>query len=365
LELTRGTDCTALFESYHAFSDVPRAALAAYGPPYAGAGADPMLEDVHRAARDILQSRAATKTPIRVTCALMLAQLAALSLMLYSQTTWSAVAYGLVLAMCGTRVIHACSHNATFLSPRLNSALGELASAPVFPYAAWYLSHILSHHPHTNDAALDVDVAVFSTLRAAPARMFAVGTQLALGALPVSWRIGVARLAPQWSFPAQAVPLSPSSARLALRSTLIFSGFHLCALRCVGGWVWLAFVYMHVTGLYFLFFSQLSHLASLAPDEQPASSAQATPWSERQVHATENYEGASHLWHFLSFGLTQQIEHHLVPGVSESHLHAMRGAVEAACAKHNVPYRDRRIRHATSRLLRFVWNAFFSHSKRG
>lgn len=67
LELTRGTDVTALFESYHAFSDLPRAALAAYDPPYAGRGADPMLEDVHRAARVLLGSRAATKTPVRVT----------------------------------------------------------------------------------------------------------------------------------------------------------------------------------------------------------------------------------------------------------------------------------------------------------
>jgi fatty acid desaturase len=265
LELTRGTDCTAIFESYHAFSDVPRSALAAYGPPYAGAGADPMLDDVHRAARDILKSRAATNAPLRVTCALILAHLAALSLMLHSLTTWSVVTYGLVLATCGTRVIHACSHNATFLSPRLNSALGELAGAPIFPYAAWYLSHVLSHHPHTNDTALDVDVAVFRTLRTAPVRLLAVGTLLALVVLPVPLRIGVARLAPRWSLPAQVAPLSPPAARLAIASTLIFAAFHLCAVWCVSGWAWLAFVYMHVTGLYFLFFSQLSHLSSLAP----------------------------------------------------------------------------------------------------
>jgi fatty acid desaturase len=353
LELTRGTDCTALFESYHAFSDAPRALLSRYGPPYAGAGVDPMLEDVHRAAREILGSRAASKTPLRVTCALVLAQAAALALVVLTRATWCAAAFGLVLATCATRVIHACSHNATFVSPRLNAALGELASAPLFPFAAWVLSHALSHHPHTNDAALDVDVAVLFAPRTAASLV----AQLVAAAVPVPVRIGMLRLVP-WSIPTPIAPLSPAAARHAIASTLVFVAFHAGALALVDGWAWLAFVYMHVCGLYFLFFSQLSHLPSLAVDLADRDAARRTPpWSERQVRATEDYEGASRAWHFLSFGLTHQIEHHLLPGVSESHLPAMRGAVRAACQKHGVPYRDNSIRVATARLARFVRDA--------
>ena len=200
LDLTRGTDCTALFESYHAFSDAPRESLSRYGPPYAGSGVDPLLEDVHRAAHAVFDSRAATKAPVLVTAALCLAQCAALTLMLRTLTTWSAVIYGLVLATCATRVIHECSHNAAFLSPRLNAALGELVAAPLLPFAAWYISHNLSHHPHTSDPTLDIDVALL--------RRFCTGLgiagQLITAAIPVPVRIGVARLVP-WTFPARVV----------------------------------------------------------------------------------------------------------------------------------------------------------------
>jgi fatty acid desaturase len=345
LKLTRGTDCTALFETYHTFSDRPRQLLATYGPPYGGSGVDPMLEEVRGAARAIFGSRAATKTPMRVTCALVLAQGAALLLMTHWRTAWSAVLYGLVLGTCCTRVIHSCSHNATFLSPRWNAALGELVSAPVFPFAAWYYAHVLSHHPHTNDAALDLDVASIHEVRAAPTSVLA---QFVMSAVPVPLRIGLLRLVP-WSIPSETTPLSSYAARFALTSTLVFAAFHGIAWSLVDGWAWLAFVYMHVLGLYFLFFSQLSHLPSLGDDLH--ASSRTDPWSARQVRATENYAGESGFWHFMSFGLTEQIEHHLLPGVSESVLYRARHAVREACVRHRVPYRDNTMSHAVVRLV--------------
>jgi fatty acid desaturase len=254
--------------------------------------------------------------------------------------------YGIVLGTCGTRVIHSCSHNATFLSPWWNEALGELVSAPLFPFAAWYYGHVLSHHQHTNDAALDVDVVQLVQSRAAS--MPALFTAFALGAVPVPVRIGLLRLVP-WSIPSQTTPLSSYAARFALTSTLVFAAFHGVAWALVDGWVWLAVVYMHVSGLYFLFFSQLSHIPSLV-DDIHASRRSHGPWSERQVRATENYAGESGFWHFLSFGLTQQIEHHLLPGVSESFLYRARIAVRDACVRHRVPYRDNTMRYAVARL---------------
>ena len=58
LQLTRGTECTALFETYHIFSDVPRNMLWNYGTSlYAGKGSDPLLEEVRSSARDTFHSR--------------------------------------------------------------------------------------------------------------------------------------------------------------------------------------------------------------------------------------------------------------------------------------------------------------------
>lgn len=77
------------------------------------------------------------------------------------------------------------------------------------------------------------------------------------------------------------------------------------------------------------------------------------------MHATENYEGESCVWHFLSFGLTNQSEHHLFPTVSDSHAWRIRDAVRAACARHGVPYRDASIGAATARMARAAFNILF------
>ncbi len=57
LRLTEGTDVTALFETYHAFSDAPRELLSKYGPEYAGAGVDPMHEELRQSVRGVFGSR--------------------------------------------------------------------------------------------------------------------------------------------------------------------------------------------------------------------------------------------------------------------------------------------------------------------
>ena len=213
------------------------------------------------------------------------------------------------------------------------------------------LTYIYSHHPHTNDTSLDIDVKDFSEVRKEFTNIFMkimnFIIQFLSGILPVGIRIGILRLVP-WSIPEEVVPLSREVIIFSLKSIFVFFTFHILLWYFVEGWVWLAFIYMQITGIYFLFFSQLSHLPSLEENKAHGN------WSEKQVRSTENYEGSSYLWHFLSFGLSNQIEHHLLPSISESYLPQMCGPIREACIKYSVPYRDNSIGVATRRLFHAI-----------
>ncbi len=124
--------------------------------------------------------------------------------------------------------------------------------------------------------------------------------------------------------------------------------FHAAMWVLVDEWIRMWLIGAYVSGAWFLVFSQLSHVG--------AGDAPGLSWSEAQVSATENYEGDSRVWHFLSFGLTNQIEHHLFPTVSDSHTWRIKDAVRAACARHGVPYRNTSIGTATARMARAVFS---------
>ena len=336
LRLTEGTDCTALFESYHVFSDAPRAMLATYGPKYAGSGLDPMHAEIRGATRVLFGTRRAAKTPPLVMAALIGAQVSALAFAAYYGTVLSAVVLGLVISACATRTIHAASHYSGVLSPRANETIGECVGMMLgFPYTAWVLGHVLSHHQYTNGER-DVDTTVFRSKRR---------YAMALAPLPAS--VSTALHVTAWSASMSSFAGAGGAyrARTVARSVIATLAFHSTMAFLFAGWlrVWLISVY--IGGSWFLFFAHLSHVASFGD-------ARGKTWSQAQVLATENYEGASRFWHFISFGLTNQIEHHLVPGVSDSHTWRIRGAVRAACAKYGVPYRDNSIWTATVRMVR-------------
>ena len=78
LKFAYGTDCTALFESYHVFSEAPRTLLEQYGQPYAA------------------------KTSLWSFAARVFVQVASYALMLKYPTTLNAVAHGIVTEHGGT-----------------------------------------------------------------------------------------------------------------------------------------------------------------------------------------------------------------------------------------------------------------------
>jgi fatty acid desaturase len=340
LLLTEGTDVTALFETSHAFSDAPRDLLSRYGPAYAGKGVDPMHEELRRSVRGVFgPQRSAAKTPPLTLAALLGAQASVMAVMIYSRSDLAAVAFGLVFATCGGRTIHAASHYNAARSPRANEMIGECMGVVLgFPYGAWLIGHVLSHHPHTN-GPMDVDTHLMRGPRWYAAM---------IAPLPLFTATGVVHGAASAWQSAFVGAGGAYRARAVARSVVATLAFHAAMCVLVDGWIRMWLIGAYVGGAWFMFFAQLSHVG--------AGDAPGRSWSEAQVNATENYEGDSRVWHFLSIGLTNQIEHHLLPMVSDSHAWRIKDAVRAACARHGVPYRSPSIRTATARIARAVFS---------
>jgi fatty acid desaturase len=275
-----------------------------------------MHEELRRSVRGVFGPHKA-KTPPLFLAALLGAQASAMAVMIYSRSDLAAVAVGLVSATCAIRTLHAASHYNAARSPRANEMLGELIGCIMGnPYGAWVIGHVVSHHPHTN-GPLDVDTHLFR------------GPRWFLAPFPVFTGAFLNYVA-------------------SARSVIATLAFHAAMCVLVDGWIRMWLIGAYVGGAWFLFFSQLSHVG--------AGDAPGRSWSEAQASATENYEGDSRVWHFLSFGLTNQIEHHLFPTVSDSHTWRIKGAVRAACARHGVPYRNLSIGTATARVARAVFS---------
>ncbi|CAB9497453.1 fatty acid desaturase A [Seminavis robusta] len=114
----------------------------------------------------------------------------------------------------------------------------------------------------------------------------------------------------------------------------------------------LASVILHIATLGWLFalMSQISHIneASLSSDLETKAKGQgskkrdprlAASWAAAQVETANNFAPDSLFWHILSNGLNMQIEHHLFPGLNHCHLHLIAPVVRKTCEEFGVQYK--------------------------
>jgi len=74
-------------------------------------------------------------------------------------------------------------------------------------------------------------------------------------------------------------------------------------------------------------------------------------WAMFQVRTTSNFATHSLFWTWFSGSLNFQIEHHLFPGITHTHLPAIQAIVKKTCLEYNLPYKD----------FPSYWDAFYSY----
>ncbi|GAX16474.1 acyl-lipid (8-3)-desaturase [Fistulifera solaris] len=95
-------------------------------------------------------------------------------------------------------------------------------------------------------------------------------------------------------------------------------------------------------GLLFALFSQINHLneASLERKQQHDNPLLKNSWAVAQIETSNNFCPQSSFWHVLSNGLNLQIEHHLFPGLNHCHLYRIQPIVQATCREFGVEYKS-------------------------
>jgi fatty acid desaturase len=114
------------------------------------------------------------------------------------------------------------------------------------------------------------------------------------------------------------------------------------------------FAHVLAAGIYFTFFASLSHTQpELETDpDYTLHEGYEDDWIASQAQTTCNYGADSSYVFYASFGLSHQIEHHIVPYVSHYHFRRLSPSFEAILKSYNLPYHKKSLAAA---IVDFIW----------
>lgn len=374
LELTRGRECTELFESYHSLCKRPRKMLTRFEVKESAAarqrGGCPMraspFEWDETPFYDDLKTRVSAhfrqqpngghKTPWASWALLVsFTLLTALSFVAWVLGHWYALlTLPLFYWLGASNLMHTGGHFALSRRPwvnRLGSLMGSVHIAP----ATWHRQHNIGHHAFTNLEGRDPDLNHFLQVgvpmpgfRLSPRQRwlpkyawhrFAMATQSMMTTAgpsilntPEYLVDGKMGKAVPYLFSSRWAVLGHILGRLAVVAVCFVLPFFLFT-----PWKAAAFaaVPVLVHGWLYFAFSQVSHVnADCVPDPDLK-----IEWAAHQVGTSHDYRTQSRFWSVFSIGLNNQIVHHLFPQVAPWHYPALAKIVAATCETHGVPYR--------------------------
>eukprot|EP00586_Coscinodiscus_wailesii_P012864 CAMPEP_0172492852 /NCGR_PEP_ID=MMETSP1066-20121228/24105_1 /TAXON_ID=671091 /ORGANISM="Coscinodiscus wailesii, Strain CCMP2513" /LENGTH=687 /DNA_ID=CAMNT_0013262685 /DNA_START=157 /DNA_END=2220 /DNA_ORIENTATION=- len=379
IELGRGRDCTALFESYHPFTNKHRQVLQRYAKKNVTIPMDPFYETLKKRVITALKDngidpvtqRCATKLRAVyyltiLTCLLLSARYhikaSPLGSFLFAITGW-------LIGSAG----HDGGHFAVSRSPSINS-LSLWGMSLLCNPMMWQHQHTYAHHSHTNDFDHDPDLHHFTTFMTVHRRFSQKGMyKYQTFKLYVFWAytfvvFGECLWIPmnmmmegslygmvEWTDrkrPARAFMMAFHLVTYFLVIVLSPFFFSTGSLSRAGLCV---VIHLVTSGLCFAVFSQINHLNELSLETPNADCTNGEvvgndervekefcverSWAARQVQTSSNFATGSAFWHFLSNGLNLQIEHHLFPSLNHCHLHLVAPQVKRTCEEFGVCYK--------------------------
>ena len=174
--LGKGSDCTMLFETYHALNQ-PRKRLRTHdvtpdgiNPPVPPCPS-PFLVEVHAMVKEHFAGKGkfahkAHACQLASMALLLAAELAAAFWWLVARSWWAGLLAGFLNYLIMVNLGHDGSHGALSGRRWLNVLGHFVGVAPwVTGHYTWWMQHVVSHHQHTNEAGLDVDAHHFPFAR--------------------------------------------------------------------------------------------------------------------------------------------------------------------------------------------------------
>jgi fatty acid desaturase len=373
LEMARGRDCTELFESYHAMSDMPSRMLKQFEikdapvapePDFHEWDETPFYDTLKKRARAHFKARgggmkAYKAPPIAIAQHGLWLVLSLVSFAAWATGHWWALATLPLFYWIGpSNLMHTGTHFALCTSPRWNRFWAYMGCAMMSPWM-WERQHNIGHHLGTNLEGKDPDLNHFSQPYS-PMPGFRTHTRTPWLRKYRFWPIAVALQAtmttmgpalinePEYTidgYMARAVPLLyPSKwrfirhqlGRLILLAVCFVYPFFAFPLFKAAVF---AFVPLAVHGLLYFAFSQVNHINSdCFVGEEIESGERRIEWAELQVRTCKDYAQHSRFWGIFSIGLNLQTVHHLFPQVDPWHYQDLSEIVAETCAEFDIPY---------------------------
>eukprot|EP00999_Lentomonas_sp_LEN2_P002702 NODE_575_length_1352_cov_56.083265_g537_i0.p1 GENE.NODE_575_length_1352_cov_56.083265_g537_i0~~NODE_575_length_1352_cov_56.083265_g537_i0.p1 ORF type:complete len:414 (-),score=48.37 NODE_575_length_1352_cov_56.083265_g537_i0:52-1293(-) len=242
-----------------------------------------------------------------------------LYMLMYGRSWFWATVWGLIGSFIGLNVQHDANHGSVSKDPRINRLYGLAQDYLGGNAISWSLNHNVFHHVHTNDPALDDDLAVPGLrlhksfpwmLPHAFQHFYMILLEAFFGVFHMAWscfQIFLGR-----GIPEKLVPFLTVS-RLVLSCSLVLRV--LIPLYMEPGWATALGIFYQINfgGLYLAFFFLLSH-NFVGVQFRTSSDGD---WAQNQVETSSNLCGP--VLAFMNGGLNYQIEHHLFPRIHHSH----------------------------------------------
>jgi fatty acid desaturase len=372
LELSRNEpDCTALFESYHAFCDMEKITSIMKKYEVADSQTDQMFSFQTKGFYKTLQSRVIqhfeNKFGRKITRSDVKANLSWLNtvfwiwcLFLFSQyqmlfgTHWLfrclfGLTSGISLTGLGFNVLHDASHYGVSSNPKINQLLSSFHQGlQLWNQILWGYHHVIRHHQYTGNIEYDPDMRhtmpylrktnkiqskpetftrdnfVFKFLFLNvifPGNLFGQGLQYHL----------------TWAFRGHLWKMKlPTAFRSQIGQYIISATFFANMFWFAGFYAW-----FHIIGTNLTYFIGLSPDHDLFPTHQEINKfgdMKTMDWGETQVRGSANFCNSYCIFTKFMGGINTQIEHHLFPSICNHYLIEIAPIVKQTCKEFNIPY---------------------------
>jgi len=365
LDLGRGRECTALFESYHPFTTKHLAVLRKYAT-----SEEQYQKTLERHKSDKFYQTLRTRVKAFIEEENLNTK-ASGARMAYYATILTAfwVSYFFFYLggfWCGPFLVatfgwlcgsfgHDGSHFSISTNPTINYLGNFLGMAPITSPIIWLSQHTYAHHSFTNDFEHDPDLHHFSFLRSHHRypwmkRYSSQATRVYVYMWYVFFVLGSAMWIPIKTLMNHTLHDITDLSMLRKKDWIrvvvhlgLFTWMVLVqpffSLEGPGAALLTGLVCLMLQGLYFGFFTQVNHLDDLSITAAEKKSNKSS-WAATQVETSNNFCTDSKFWTCLSNGLNYQIEHHLFPGINHEKLSMISPIVKATCDEFGVSYQN-------------------------
>uniref|UniRef100_A0A6C0BEJ1 Cytochrome b5 heme-binding domain-containing protein n=1 Tax=viral metagenome TaxID=1070528 RepID=A0A6C0BEJ1_9ZZZZ len=357
IEMTKDIgDITAIFESYHAFSDKEK--IMKILDKYSISDG---ISTISFKSYDELVNRVKEKFPDRksIKSTNILFYKVSVLIMLYIITYYISLysSYSLIIkCICSFlagafklsvsfNILHDASHYAISVNPEINNILSKISNSLILWNSnIWFYHHVYKHHSFTLMTDVDPDTLHFYPFFRKDKESKSKANLLPTSKNPSLWAWFVLGVFPGF-FLGQAISyvfgyFKKNLWRIRLpKNITYYTFFEICLMsfslfNLYHGLFLQTFIYLLTANIFY----HINIFANHDTFETMENKYTGEDWLKTQICNSGNFINDNLIWTHLFGGINYQIEHHLFPNMAHEHLITVAPIVKQFCLERNIPY---------------------------